>query len=183
MSSAPKADRAPTPTIEFRRLGSKVGRGAFLCGEREIDDWVGSAFKHHERLNARVWAAHLKGNDAIAGFYALRIRLEPDNDIDGHGGAFRSEDSRFAAVQLMYLGVQQRLQGTGIGELMMGHAIREFGHVADRTGICAMTLVAINAQRADWYQRLGFRPYGTPCERPKLFLPAKAAIAMVERAA
>ena len=179
MSSETPAEGRSTPSIEFKRLGQKIRRGAFVCGEREIDAWTTDAYKDHGRLTARTWAAHLKNNDEIAGLYALRIRLESDADIDGHNGVFRSEDSRFAAVQLMYLGVQRPLQRVGIGELMMVHAIREFAHVADRTGICAMTLVAINAEKAEWYRKLGFRQYGKDCERPKMFLPALTALAML----
>lgn len=61
----------------------------------------------------------------------------------------------------------------------MMRALRDFGEVAQLTGICALTLVAINEQRANWYEGLGFRRYGTPCDRPKMFFPARSAIELI----
>lgn len=119
-------------------------------------------------------------NGAVAAVYALRIRLESDEDIDGGTDVFRRERNHFAAVQLCYLATHRPFQRHGIGELMILHAIREFGIVADKTGICAMTLVAINAEKADWYKRLGFRQYGSECSQPKLFLPSRTAIDLLK---
>lgn len=150
-----------------------------MSGEQDIDHWVPSAFKDHNQLRCRSWGVHLeKGNGTLVGLYALRIRLESDADIDGHDGTFSSEHSHFAAVHLSHIGVQRKMQGVGIGELMIIHAIEEFAAVADRTGICAMTLVAINRDKANWYEKLGFRRYGADCDRPKMFLPAKSALEM-----
>lgn len=112
----------------------------------------------------------------------MTIRIESDQDIDGHGGVFRTQDRYFPAVQLCYLGVHRNLQGSGIGALLMAHAIREFGKVAMTTGICAMTLVAINEKRAKWYEEeWNFRRYGAPCDRPKMFFPAQSAIDLIEQ--
>lgn len=61
----------------------------------------------------------------------------------------------------------------------MMHALKQFGQVADQTGICALTLVAINADKAGWYEKLGFKRYGQDCQRPKMFFPAKTAIEMI----
>lgn len=180
MNGAPVADRQPTPTVNFSRLEAKLGRGKFTCGENEIDKWSIDAFKHHEQLKTRVWAGFLEGSTTPASIYGLRIRLEPDSDIDGHEGIFRSELKHFAAVQLSYLGVQKSMQCQGIGELTMMHAIKQFGLVADQTGICAMTLVAINGDKAAWYEKLGFRRYGEECKQPKMFFPARSAIEMIK---
>lgn len=178
-SSEPPAERK-VPELEFKALTGRIPKGSFSCGEREIDSWLLDAHKEHERLRCRVTTAHLKGNPLPAAFYGLRICVESDADIDGHGGGFRIEKGGvFAAVQLCYIGTQRALQKQGIGGVVMAHALRGFADVARLTGICAMTLVAINEERALWYEGLGFSRYGKPCDRPKLFLPARTAIELV----
>jgi GNAT superfamily N-acetyltransferase len=108
----------------------------------------------------------------------MRIRVENDSDIAGHKG-FRVEDGVFAAVQLCYVGTHLPLQGCGVGGVMMAHALREFAEVAMRTGICALTLIAIDEKKADWYQGLGFERYGKPSKQPKMFFPAQSAIDLI----
>ena len=181
MNGEPSAARRATPTINFRRLDGKIPKGKFACGEKEIDRWSADAFKHHDQLKTRVWAGYLSGNNTPTSLYGLRIRLEADSDIEGNDGIFQSESKHFAAVQLSYLGVQRPMQRSGIGELTMLHAIKQFGLVADQTGICAMTLVAINGEKASWYEKLGFRRYGRPCLQPKMFFPARSAIEMIQQ--
>ncbi|MFN3779311.1 MAG: GNAT family N-acetyltransferase [Brevundimonas aurantiaca] len=184
MNDAAARLEPPVPTFEFKRLSGPIQRGAFLCGYREIDQWVPGAHKEHKALKSRVVTAHLKGNPAVAGLYSMRIRLESDTDIAGHGKVFRTENGYFSAVQLCYLAVQRPLQGKGIlGPLLLTHAIREFGEVALRTGICALTLVAADERKAAFYRRMGFETYGKPCSMPKMFYPAQSAIDLIEQTA
>jgi GNAT superfamily N-acetyltransferase len=177
-----KPPRKAVPTLQFKRLSGRVQRGAFVCGEPEVDRWLTEAHKDHERLKARVVTAHLAGNPNIAAFYGLRLHIEPDEDIDGSGNIFRMQHGYFTAVQLCYIGVQRPLQGNGIGGVVMAHALREFAEVVTRTGVCALTLVAINEKRAAWYEReLGFQRYGKPSPRPKMFYPARTALDLIEQ--
>lgn len=179
MSDAPPA-RNETPSLRIAPIAGKIPRRAFSCGEREIDRWVEDCHRDHDRLKSRTWTATLTNNTAaVASVYALRIRLESDDDIQGGHDVFRRESNHFAAVQLCYLATHRPFQRHGIGELMISHAIREFGFVADKTGICAMTLVAINGEKATWYESLGFRRYGADCAQPKMFLPAQTAIDLI----
>lgn len=175
----PPEQQAAPPTLEFRSLSGPIRRGSFVCGEREIDQWAGDAHKDHERLKLRVTTAHLSANPNVAGLYALRIRLESDEDIDGSGGAFRTEHGHFSAVQLCYVAVQRTLQRKGIGRLLMARAIREFGQIVHLSGACAMTLVSIDEEKAAFYRSLGFRPYGKPSNQPKMFLPARTALELL----
>lgn len=180
LNNAPPPERPGPPPLDFKRLSGPIRRGSFICGEREIDAWCGDAHKDHEKLKLRVTTGHLRGNAAVAGLYALRIRLESDKDIGGHGGVFRTEYGYFSAVQLCYVAVQRQLQRQGIGRLLMARAIQEFGQVALSTGVCAMTLVSIDEAKARFYESLGFRRYGAPCNQPKMFLPARSAIELLE---
>lgn len=184
MNAAVERPEPPNPSFEFKRLSAPIPRGAFVCGYREIDQWVKDAHKEHGALKCRVVTAHLKGNPAVAGLYSMRIRLESVADIAGHGGVFRAENGYFSAVQLCYLAAQRPFQGRGlVGPLLMAHAIREFGEVAVRTGICALTLVAADERKAAFYNRLGFEYYGKPCAMPKMFYPARAAVELIEQTA
>lgn len=169
-------DKAAPLSLEFKSLSEPIRRGSFVCGEREIDRWCADAHKDHDRLKLRVTTGHLTGNPSVAGLYALRLRLESDKDIKGSDGVFRTEHGYFSAVQLCYVAVQRPLQRQGLGGLLMARAIQEFSHVVRLTGACAMTLVSIDEDKAKFYESLGFRRYGEPCNQPKMFLPGRTAI-------
>ncbi len=63
----------------------------------------------------------------------------------------------------------------------MGAAIEDFYEVASRTGILALTLVAIDAKTADFYRKLGFIDFGPAnATQPQLLLPATTVIAARE---
>jgi GNAT superfamily N-acetyltransferase len=176
-SDALKA-KAP-PTLEFKRLTAECGRGAFACGNGDIDSWFrNKAFKHHQDLKARVVTAHLLNNAKPVGFYAMTIRLEKDDQLDMPRRMLaRPQSGHFTSVQLCSVAVQRSLQRQGIGTILMGAALQDFYEVAVRTGIYALTLVAVDREVAKFYERLGFVQYGNPdAMQPKMLLPADSVI-------
>jgi len=64
---------------------------------------------------------------------------------------------------------------------MMGAALRDFYEIVVRSGVCAMTLQAVDQETTEFYAGLGFVPYGQAgAMMPKMFLPADAVIAIIE---
>lgn len=127
--------------------------------------------------------AHLVGNENPVGFYALTTRLEADNLLSPDHRLFsRAEKGYFTSVQLFYLAVQRSMQRQGLGTIIMGDVLRSFYEVANKTGIFALTLVAIDEPTAQFYRKLGFAPYGPNSGQPRMLLPAQTVIELVERA-
>ncbi|GLI23455.1 GNAT superfamily N-acetyltransferase [Xanthobacter flavus] len=185
MSDVETAARSPetATTIEFKRLTAACQRGAFSCGEREIDTWFRSkSLKHHNNLYLRVMTAHLTGNPAPMGFYALSINLENESELEPRNRPiFRNTSGLFASVHLSWIAISRPMQRQGHGTTLMGAVLDDFYQIAVRTGIFALTLSAINPDVAQFYKKLGFVEYGSQTARPKLFLPSRSVIELHEQ--
>ena len=181
---ATRGSKTAPPTLEFRRLSGDCPRSTFGCGHTEIDRWFRqNSLKYHNKHRARVVTAHLVGNKNPVGFYALTTKLEADDLLPADHRLFsRAEQGYFTSVQLFYLAVQRSMQRQGLGTIIMGDVLRSFYEVANRTGILALTLVAIDEPTTEFYRKLGFVPYGPNGGRPRMLLPAQIVIELVEKA-
>jgi hypothetical protein len=173
-------EKADLPVLEMKRLTTQCSRAAFSCGDKDIDKWFQrSAQKHHDSMDCRVMTGHLVNNSNPVGFYATAMKLQPvsslpkeyRNRLRWDGG------SLFPVMHLRYVGVIKSLQRKGFGRVLMGSALDDFYEVATRTGIFALTLVAVDRKTAEFYQKLGFLPFGDlNASQPSLLLPAAAVI-------
>lgn len=176
--------RADALSVEFKRLTADCSRAAFSCGDSDIDRWFRKkAQTHHNGLRCRVVTAHLTGNPAPVGFYAATMRLEPIADLPRE---FRPtlawwSAGHYPAFHLQYVAVQKAMQRKEFGTLLMGALINDFYEVATRTGIVALTLVAIDQETAKFYDKLGFVRFGDQeAKQPSMFLPAMSVITVRE---
>jgi hypothetical protein len=64
---------------------------------------------------------------------------------------------------------------------LLGHAIERVYTIAQHAGVFAMTLVAINAEVASFYERMGFRQYAGDADRPKMLLPIQSIVELIEQ--
>jgi GNAT superfamily N-acetyltransferase len=142
----------------IKPLDSSLDRAAFYCGEPELDDFFrDNAVDHHERYLTRVYVALY--DDEIVGYYWLNAQSHSSKTI--------SEDAlkkleRIPFAPCIYLGMiatLERLHGNGIGKVLMLHAFTQTLRVAELAGVYALTLEAINEEKAATYQRWGFKPF------------------------
>jgi GNAT superfamily N-acetyltransferase len=170
------------PPLSFKRLSPECGRGAFSCGDNDIDRWFrGQSLNHHQNYRCRVVTAHLTNNPVPVGFFAMCIRLERDDQLEqARRAESRSQSGMFTSVQLNSVAVQRTMQRQGIGTVLMGAALAEFYEIVIRTGIYALTLVAANRSVVDFYERLGFIVYGDhDTSMPKMILPAASVVELI----
>ena len=164
--------------FSYSRVCSATNRAAFRCGERDIDDWFRSdALKCEERGTVRVMCAHLAGNDAPVGFFAIATAVEQVSKLPGYHYHLFGGAMVFPCLQLVYVGVHKELQGRGIGSTMVGSAIALFSDVAPLIGLPHLILIPINEGVKPFYERLGFECYD---RGERMFLPIQSAIAAVE---
>jgi len=146
-----KPDDPAPPELEFKRLSEHCRRDAFSCGDREIDRWFRKdALKAHSRMGAgfRVVTAHLVGDPRPAGFYALCMYLENENNLEKSGRPkLFSRSGFFPTLRLGYLAVNRSMQRQKIGTTIMGAVLDDFYQIAVRTGVYALTLTASMGMR------------------------------------
>lgn len=100
----------------------------------------------------------------VFGYYALAIG-QVSRKVGTKGKARRGAPAKIPAVILGRLGVDQSLQGMGVGKDLLTHAIGASLALAqgDRVGltppISVMAIKALNANVASFYQRVGFQAF------------------------
>lgn len=142
--------------LEFRPLSDDCPRGAFSCGDRDIDRWfLKMADGRHRGFQCRVTKVHAPTDSHPVGFFALSWIAEREALLP------QSPRSRayFPALHLEYIAVRSEYQGHGIGQYIMGRVLEVYLDAADATAVPAMTLIALNQRAERFYTELGFAPY------------------------
>lgn len=173
---------ADIPPLAYRPL-SVDPRGAFSCSVPEIDKWFKRCLTKHKNFSNRVTTAHFEGGPEIIAFYALSIKMESARMLTGEDrkawSSFRQADERFICLNFDYLAVAAKHQGKGVGKLVVVRVIEEFARIASTCGIELMIGSAIDREKFEFYQKLGFQQYGTASQAPQMFLPAMTAMDLV----
>lgn len=108
------------------------------------------------------------------GFFAFQMVVEDAKKLDQvrHKPSFGSQ-THFPCLNLVYVAVDHRHQGRGIGRALMGRAIEDFAEIGGRTGLPLMILMPINQKVAAFYESLGF----VRCRKGlEMYLPLRSAI-------
>jgi GNAT superfamily N-acetyltransferase len=178
------SNSAEFPVLQTKRLTDECSRAAFSCGNSDIDKWFkNDALKHHNALDCRVVTGHLTKNPAPVGFYATTIKMEREDALPKeHRPWLRWPWGKtFPVMHLRYVAVIRPLQRQGFGTVLMGAAIDDFYEVSSRTGIFALTLVAVDQKTAEFYRNLGFVDFGDEeATQPSLLLPALSVMKLRE---
>jgi GNAT superfamily N-acetyltransferase len=170
--------------IEFKRLGEDCNRGAFSCGDREIDAWFRTkALKEHQSNTKgfRVVTTHIQGDPRPIGFYALTMYLEREAALGKRSIPLFSQGGFFPVVRLGWLAVDRSVQRQGYGTIIMGRVIDDFYQIATRSTVYALTLTSRNSDAERFYKRLGFVPYGPSRSQQSMLLPAQSVVELIER--
>lgn len=170
--------RIEAERLEFRLLDQACDRRSFRSGEEELDKWFrDKAGSKHAKFLCRVTTAHLAGNNSPAGFYGLSLHSEPTSLLTKIQRRIGWETSVFPAVHLTHLAVQGSMQGAGIGQLLLSHAIERVYHIAQVAGVYALTLNPLDG-RQGFYERKGFRSYGAS---GGMLLPIQSIVDLFEQ--
>lgn len=174
----PEINKPEPPVLEFKRLTAECGRGAFSCGERDVDDWFQQeCLKDHGNFKMRTVIAREIKDQRVSGFYSLKLQTEKLSDLAG-----KSKISIFApggyvpVVRVCWVAVRSDSQRKGFGTVIMGAVLKDFHDIVLKTGLSFLTLSAINDKTTDFYAKLGFHRYGPSKTYPSMFLNAKAVV-------
>ena len=170
--------------LEYRPLSTDCPRGAFSCGESDIDNWfIDDAARCIDKYHFRVTTAHIGDEAEPIGFYSLGLILEPERFLSGTGPIkLRAQGGHYPALHLEYIGVLEELQGLGIGTDMMQRVLTTFRSAVVDFGIPVLTLKPLRPCLDKFYADLGFVAYAAHRGEHRMMLTAQLAIDAEARA-
>ncbi|MEZ4552287.1 MAG: GNAT family N-acetyltransferase [Dehalococcoidia bacterium] len=157
-------------------------RAGFDCGSTELNEYLERyARQNHERGGAKTFVAVFPGEpDRILGYYSIAPgSIESDRAPE----QIRQRLGRYPipVFRLARLGVDQSVQGQGLGGEMLFAAAERALAVANEVGGMALVIDAKDEAAAEWYARFGAVPLRD--DPLKLFLPLATVQEAIERLA
>jgi GNAT superfamily N-acetyltransferase len=144
-------------------------RSDFDCGEESLNRFLREFAGQHARKDmSRTYVAIPAGARTIVGYYCLSsgsISFET-LPLDA---ARRLPRHPIPTAHLGRLAVDRRHQGRGLGERLLVDALQRVLDAADRIGIHAVTVHALNDRARSFYLSYGFIPLAD--DPGHLFLP------------
>jgi GNAT superfamily N-acetyltransferase len=150
----PDADD-PLWTVEpFDR--SRHKRSGFDCGIPVLNEWLATKAGQFEKRDlARVYVLVASGEATVQGYYALSSHTVVYQALpeDQAQGLPRID---LPVVLIGRLAVDRSTQGQGLGEFLLIDALRRTEYLANKIGIGAVEVHAINEAARRFYERYGF---------------------------
>ncbi|MEZ5941127.1 MAG: GNAT family N-acetyltransferase [Planctomycetaceae bacterium] len=135
---------------------SRHDRSEFDCGVPVLNEWLTTKVSQFEKKDlARTYVLVESGDVVVKGYYALSNHTViydalPDDQAKG------LPRIDVPVVLIGRLGVDLSTQGQGMGEFLLIDAVRRAEYLAEKIGIRAVEVDAINDAAQKFYQRYGF---------------------------
>jgi GNAT superfamily N-acetyltransferase len=132
-------------------LSPRHERGGFDCGKPVLSDWLRQhAGQFEKRDLARVFVAARDGSDRVLGYFTLsNYQIAFDELPPGDFGKYPRMP--LPTVLIGTLATDLSVRGQGLGQLLLMSALRRIQDIADRTGVCAAIVEAIDDEARDFY--------------------------------
>ncbi len=140
-----------------RRVEAKDDLDRFDCGVPALDEWLRRFALSDHRAGASVTYV-LERDTQIVGFYTLAPHTIESETAPGRLGAGRPRQRPIPVILLARLGLDQSVQGTGLGGDLLRDALARCAAAANDIGGRALLAHAKDAGAAGFYQRHGFVP-------------------------
>lgn len=132
-------------------------RAAFGCGVERIDNFLkATAGRFVAEDHGKVYVACEPPSPVVVGFFALSPHAIDSRSLNEADQRRMPRQPTISAIYLSMVGVEQGLQGRGIGTLLMTMALRKCLDGANLMGGHFVVLDAIDDHAARLYRRLGF---------------------------
>lgn len=163
----------PAPEIELHQLTRAATKSRFCCGEQSVNKYFRSeAWKKHEIRQHRITVACLANNETPCGYFSVATVAEEIGKLPGTYHLFGA-GKHFPCLQLVWIGVDKRMQRKKIGTALVGQVIQLFADVGSSIGLPHLILVPIDQDVKAFYAGLGFIEYDGG---KRMFLPLQTAI-------
>jgi GNAT superfamily N-acetyltransferase len=149
----------------------------FLCGEPELDDWLKRrALPNEENGASRTYVVCV--GRQVVGYYALAAGAVAH--MDAPGRVRRNMPDPIPVMVIGRLGIDLKLQGSGIGTALLKDAVLRTVQAAEIAGIRAILVHAISESAKRFYEKMGF--VASPTNPMTLMITVRAAAhAIAER--
>lgn len=139
-------------------LGSRHDRGRFACGKPLLDDFLRTLVSQYGRRGlGRTFVALTSPGERVIGCYTLSSGSVSYQNLPQES-ARKLPRHPVPVVLLARLAVDRSAQGQGLGSLLLLDALRRSLHLADRLGIHAVEVHALDEDARSFYERYGFVP-------------------------
>ncbi len=143
---------------QIEPLGRDHFRGAFSCGKPPLDDFIRRLVSQYEKRNlGRTYVAVQSGEKRVCGYYTLASGAVAFEKLP-EASARKLPKHPVPVVLLARLAVDQTVQGQRLGEALLVDALSRCLQLADKLGIYAIQVDAIDQQARAFYEKYGFVP-------------------------
>ena len=143
---------------QIERLERGHVRDAFSCGKPPLDEFIHRLVSQYEKRNlGRTYVAVRLSEKQVLGYYTLASGAIPFQNLP-EPSARKLPLHPVPVILLARLAVDQSLQGKGWGERLLVDALQRSVALADKLGIPAIEVDAIDQQAKSFYEKYGFVP-------------------------
>lgn len=163
--------------FRFERLRRAQSRKEFCCGEDRVDQWLATMALQNQQKHLSVTIVLLDTKQRIAGYYTLATSQVDFNDLPVELRK-RLPRRMLPVAVVAWLGVDRRYQSQGLGDALLGHALRECYSASTTFPFVAVMLDCIDETAKGFYMRWDFEEL--PGHPLQLFLAAERLEALVQ---
>jgi GNAT superfamily N-acetyltransferase len=161
-------------------LGGDGGLDEFDCGEPSLNAWLSRYARAAAGAgSARTYVTVDRQQDRVVGYHALTAAQVEHADATERvrRGMPRHQ---LPVILLARLAVDRSVQGRGIGSWLLADAMRRSVGAAERVGIRALVVHALDERAGAFYEKHGLSP--SPSDPQHLMILVKDIRAALERA-
>ena len=130
----------------------------FDCGREELNEWLlRRALRSERERDARTYVTRESVGGRVAGYYCLSAFSVVRTTAPG--ALLRNAPDPIPAVLLGRLAVDLKFQGAHLGTSLLRDAVLNASTAAERIGLRALIVDALDDSAAAFYVRHGFRPF------------------------
>lgn len=142
--------------LRIERLAAHHQRGGFDCGDADLNQFLSQQAGQLARKNfCKTYVAVADDGVVVLGFVSVSVgqtqtaQLPPQLKLPRYPASI---------LRIGRLAVDQKSQGLGIGQRLMGFALQMALEFSQQAGLYAVVVDAKHAQASQFYAALGFVP-------------------------
>lgn len=160
-------------------------RTGFSCGVARLDNYLKlNAKKQQKDDMTRVYVVIEDGGKDILGYHAINLGMMNVDEL-----ATRPKGApAHGEIPILFLGqvaVSTKMQGKGLGSILMHHIFEKAGVIADQAGCFAIVLDVMSdgddvayQRRMEWYAAFGFQTFASNPSR--MFMTMKQVRQLID---
>jgi GNAT superfamily N-acetyltransferase len=137
-------------------LDRSHARGEFTCGKGPLDQFLHTLVSQYEKRRlGRTYVVVRPGEKRVLGYYTLASGAVCFETLPQQATK-KLPRHPVPVILLARLAVDQSVQGQGLGCFLLVHALRRCLSLAEKLGVHAVEVDAIDDQAKAFYERYGF---------------------------